>query len=69
MKPGKVLAEWFHMVETPFWSALERGKTQADWWGQPTPLKNMSLSIGMMNFPTEWENNIHVPNHQAAYHN
>ena len=26
------------------------------WWETPTPLKNMSLSIGMMTFPTEWEN-------------
>ena len=31
------------------------------WWGQPTPLKNMSSSIGMMTFPTEWENKSHVP--------
>ena len=29
-----------------------------------TPLKNMSSSIGMMTFPTEWKNKIHVPNHQ-----
>ena len=28
-----------------------------------TPLKNMSSSIGMMNFPTEWKNNKHVPHH------
>ena len=25
------------------------------WWFQPTPLKNMSSSIGMMIFPTEWK--------------
>ena len=25
--------------------------------GWPTPLKNMSLSVGMMKFPTEWKNN------------
>ena len=30
----------------------------------PTDLKNMSSSIGMMNCPTEWTNIIHVPNHQ-----
>ena len=24
----------------------------------------MGSSIGMMRFPTEWENKIHVPNHQ-----
>ena len=32
--------------------------------GIATLLKNMSSSIGMMNFPTEWENKSHVPNHQ-----
>ena len=32
------------------------------WWLQP--LKNMSLSVGTMTFPTEWKNQIHVPNHQ-----
>ena len=32
----------------------------------PTPLKNMTLSVGMMAFPTEWENKWHVPNHQPA---
>ena len=29
--------------------------------GWATPLKHMSSSIGMMTFPTEWENKIHVP--------
>ena len=33
--------------------------------GVPTPLNNMSWSIGMMTFPTEWKNTIHVPNHHA----
>ena len=33
-----------------------------------TPLKNMSSSVGMMTFPTEWENEIHVPNHQPDIH-
>jgi hypothetical protein len=28
------------------------------------PLENMSSSVGMMNFPTEWKN---VPNHQPVY--
>ena len=26
----------------------------------------MSSSVGMMTFPTEWENKIHVPNHQPV---
>ena len=34
--------------------------------GIPTPLKNMSSSVGMMTFPYiyTWNNNPHVPNHQ-----
>ena len=31
--------------------------------------KNMSSSIGMMKFPTEWKNKIHVPNHQSLIFN
>jgi len=30
-----------------------------------TPLKNMTSSVGMMTFPTEWKIK-HVPNHQPA---
>ena len=37
--------------------------------GIPTPLKNMSSSVGMMEFPTEWKNNPNVPNHQPAVTN
>jgi hypothetical protein len=33
--------------------------------GMPTPLKNMK-SVGMMTFPTEWKNKIHVPNQQPG---
>ena len=33
--------------------------------GWPTPLKNMSSSVGMT-FPTEWNNEIHVPKHQPG---
>ena len=33
--------------------------------GIPTPLKNMSSSVGMMTFPINMESHkIHVPNHQ-----
>ena len=35
--------------------------------GWATPLKNMSSSIGMMTFPTEWENKKWQPNHQPVY--
>ena len=38
--------------------------TLAGWWFQPTPLKKMSSSVGMMTCPTEWKHKIHVPNHQ-----
>ena len=34
--------------------------------GKPTPRKNMSSSVGMMKFPTEWNNKSHVPNHQPV---
>jgi len=37
--------------------------------GIPTPLKNMSSSVGMMKFPTDWKNKSHVPNHQSDHHN
>ena len=30
------------------------------WWFQPTLWKNMSSSIGMITFPTEWKNKIHA---------
>ena len=32
------------------------------WWFQP--LRKIWKSIGMMKFPTEWNNKSHVPNHQ-----
>jgi hypothetical protein len=35
--------------------------------GKPTPLKHMSSSVGMMTIPTEWNNKIHVPNHQPGF--
>ena len=34
--------------------------------GIPTPLKNMSSSVGMMTFPSRWKNNPNVPNHQPV---
>ena len=34
--------------------------------GVPAPLKNMTLSVGTMKLPTEW-NKIHVPNHQPGH--
>jgi hypothetical protein len=39
------------------------------WLVVSTPLKNMSSSVGIMKFPTEWKNKIHVPipNHQPDF--
>ena len=34
------------------------------WWLNPTPVKNMISSVGMMTFSILWRNKIHVPNHQ-----
>jgi len=34
--------------------------------GIPTPLKSMSSSVGIMKFPTEWKNKIHVPKYQPV---
>jgi hypothetical protein len=33
--------------------------------GIPTPLKNMSSSVGMI-IPNTWRNKSHVPNHQPV---
>ena len=42
-------------------------KCSSYWLVIPTPLKNMSSSLGMMTFPTEWTNNPFMyPNHQAV---
>ena len=32
--------------------------------GIPTPLKNMSSSVGIILPLSEWKNEVHVPNHQ-----
>ena len=45
-------------------AAYQMQLTFSGLWLNPTPLKNMSPSIGMMTFPTEWTNTSHVPNHQ-----
>ena len=37
------------------------------WWLSPTLLKNMSSSIGIMTFPTEWKNNPNVPKPPTRY--
>ena len=37
------------------------------WWLSYPSEKNMSSSVGMMTFPTEWKNNPNVPNHQPVY--
>ena len=39
-------------------------KHRLGWWFQP--LWKICSSVGIMIFPTEWKNQIHVPNHQPA---
>ena len=39
---------------------------KSGWWLQPTPLKNMSSSVGIMKFPRYGTNNPSVQNHQAV---
>ena len=34
--------------------------------GWALPLWKICSSVGMMTFPTEWKNTIHIPNHQSA---
>ena len=59
-------------ADVPFKTMMEHEWT---WWltinnilklvgGWPTPLKNMSSSVGMIKFPTEWKHKMHVPKHQ-----
>ena len=48
----------------PFAADFSRGKFVKLVGGWPTPLKNMTSPVGMKTFPTEWNNEIHVPNHQ-----
>ena len=47
---------------------LQCPSTNSNWLVVWTPLKNISSSVGMMTFPTEWTNNQNVPNHQPAKH-
>ena len=40
--------------------------TVSGWWLLLTPLNNTIWSVGIMKFPAEWKNTIHVPNHQPV---
>jgi len=40
-------------------------KSLTGWWLSPTPLKNMSSSVGVT-IPNTWKTNPNVPNHQPA---
>ena len=72
--PSRILAWNLAVSIAPWWNLLSGGglkKTSACWLVVSTPLKNMSLSVGIMKFPTEWEKwkkkmfQI-VPNHQPV---
>ena len=41
------------------------GNNISGWWFQPTPLKNMSSSVGMI-IPNIWKVIKNVPNHQPV---
>ena len=34
---------------------LKQSEIISGWWFQPTPLKNMTSSVGMMTFPIWWK--------------
>ena len=38
-----------------FFAAFVYIVTYPGWWLSPTPLKNMTLSVGVMKFPIEWK--------------
>ena len=60
----RVSGKWPRQIE------VKLRKTRHRWLGVvvSTPLKNMSSSVGMMTFPTEWNNKSHVQNHQPDHH-
>ena len=60
--------EWTNkpfMFQTTKQMFIDVPNIQTGWWFQPTPLKNMSLSVGII-IPNIWKNHPHVPNHQPA---
>jgi hypothetical protein len=52
--------QWNDLRKIHQWSTSEN---VVNFWlvVKPSPLKNMTSSVGMMNFPTEWKNNPIVP--------
>jgi hypothetical protein len=61
---GESNANLGYLQQLIFVAALVYIVTYPGWWFQPTPLKNMTSSVGVMKFPTEWKNKNDVPNHQ-----
>ena len=53
-KPTNITFRGHHLVGVT-------SQSLSGWWLSPTPLKNMSSSIGTMTFPTGWNNKIDVP--------
>jgi hypothetical protein len=64
---GESNANLGYLQQLIFVAALVYIVTYPGWWFQPTPLKNMTLSVGMMTLPTVWKNDPHVPNHQPVF--
>ena len=53
------------IYEIHVWMSMFVLQIYAGWWWLPTPLKNMSSSVGMI-IPNIWKHKIHVPNHQPV---
>jgi hypothetical protein len=51
-----------YLINLPIYIPL---MSHSGWW--LTYPSEKYESVGMMTFPTEWENKIHVPNHQPAF--
>ena len=67
--PGILPCSWWMVDDSPFYMAITGFSPciLTGWWFQPTPLKNMSSSVGMMKFPLSLYGKIkHVPNHQPV---
>ena len=56
---GKMNDQWemYRLSSTDWCSVLNGLQWIAGWWFQPTPLKNMSQTAGIMKLPPEWTHN------------
>ena len=72
--PAPPLLGWDHQWLRPrrpprcrrCWCLRPAASVQIIWLVVDLPLWKICSSVGMMTFQTEWENKIHVPNHQPV---